>query len=157
MEQPEKIELRSEKVRQIIGQIPPRIIRMGIASVFLVFVMLLMFATFIRFNYNIKAHGYLFGAPNTLKYELLVSASQSRFVVNGQPMVLFPQNQHYPFSRLETSVNATNTEFVLLKSGTFVKVSGSIYSPNTTLTDTLPLEANIVAPKTTIFEILARK
>jgi len=50
----EQIELRSEKIRNIIGQIPPQIIRYGISVLFIVFVLLLTLSYFFKYTYSIN-------------------------------------------------------------------------------------------------------
>jgi len=46
------IELRSEKVRRIIGEIPPALVRWGIAIIVIVFAILLAVVLCVRFPYG---------------------------------------------------------------------------------------------------------
>lgn len=55
MEDHEKIELRSEKVRNIIGQVPPALVRSGIGIVFALVVMLLLAAYLIPYPETVTA------------------------------------------------------------------------------------------------------
>ncbi len=50
----DNIELRSEKVRNIIGQIPPRIIRTGITVIFIVILGILTGTYFFEYEYTIE-------------------------------------------------------------------------------------------------------
>ncbi len=50
----EQIELRSEKIRNIIGQIPPKIIRYGISVLFIVFVMMIILSYYFKYTYSIN-------------------------------------------------------------------------------------------------------
>ena len=52
MDMEDKVELRSEKVRKIIGEIPPRLVRTG-TSVILIIIALLAVAA-----YTLKIEGY---------------------------------------------------------------------------------------------------
>jgi len=47
-----RIELRSEKVRRIIGEIPPALVRWGIAIIVIVFAILLAVVLCVRFPYG---------------------------------------------------------------------------------------------------------
>jgi len=50
----EQIELRSEKIRNIIGQIPPKIIRYGISVLFIVFVLMIILSYYFKYTYSIN-------------------------------------------------------------------------------------------------------
>lgn len=50
--QNEKIELRSEKVRQLIGQIPPSLVRWGIAIIAIVFIALIAAVCLLPYPYS---------------------------------------------------------------------------------------------------------
>ena len=54
MEEIDKIELRSEKVRNIIGKIPPMIIRVGISVIFFIIIGLLAGSYFFKYDYTIE-------------------------------------------------------------------------------------------------------
>ncbi|MPQ48123.1 hypothetical protein GCQ56_14040 [Marinifilum sp. N1E240] len=59
-EKTDKIELRSEKVRNIIGQIPSHIIRNGITILFVVVIILLTGSYFFRYPDTVKGTAYLY-------------------------------------------------------------------------------------------------
>lgn len=48
----DRIELRSEKVRNIIGTIPPTLVRWGIAVITIIFVILLFVVILVPFPYG---------------------------------------------------------------------------------------------------------
>lgn len=50
--QNEKIELRSEKVRQLIGEIPPSLVRWGIAIIAIVFIALIAAVCLLPYPYS---------------------------------------------------------------------------------------------------------
>lgn len=47
-----KIELRSEKVRNIIGEIPPALVRWGIAIIVVIFAILLSVVLCVKYQYG---------------------------------------------------------------------------------------------------------
>lgn len=47
-----KIELRSEKVRNIIGEIPPALVRWGIAIIVVIFAILLSVVLCVKYSYG---------------------------------------------------------------------------------------------------------
>lgn len=47
-----RIELRSEKVRNIIGEIPPALVRWGIAIIVIIFAVLLAIVLCVKFPYG---------------------------------------------------------------------------------------------------------
>ena len=47
-----KIEIRSEKVRKLIGEIPPALVRWGTAIIALIFIALLVSVCFLPYPYS---------------------------------------------------------------------------------------------------------
>lgn len=92
MEDYEKIELRSEKVRKIIGQIPPRIIRTGTSILFLVFFLLLAGSYFIPYPETVEVNVILKQGKRTnesLFYaEALIPYSYLLKIQKGQSAVI---------------------------------------------------------------------
>lgn len=52
METNDKIELRSEKVRELIGDIPPILVQWGIVIIILIFIALILAIIFIPYPYS---------------------------------------------------------------------------------------------------------
>lgn len=52
METNDKIELRSEKVRELIGDIPPILVQWGIVIIILIFIALIVAIIFIPYPYS---------------------------------------------------------------------------------------------------------
>lgn len=71
-EQTDHIELRSEKVRNIIGQIPSRIVRIGITVIFTVVFVLLIGAYFFRFDRTMDTPVNLSPVNNNIHYTIEV-------------------------------------------------------------------------------------
>lgn len=49
---PDRIELRSEKVRNIIGTIPPALVRWGIAIIIIILIILMLVAFLVPYPYG---------------------------------------------------------------------------------------------------------
>lgn len=67
-EQKDNIELRSEKVRNIIGQVPSRIIRSGITTLFVVVMILLTGSYFFRYPDTLKGTTHLHSDSSSLYF-----------------------------------------------------------------------------------------
>ena len=61
----ENIELRSEKVRNIIGKVPPGIIRTGITDIILILLVLILATFFIPYPESVKASAVMTGTNGT--------------------------------------------------------------------------------------------
>jgi hypothetical protein len=48
----DRIELRSDKVRQILGEVPHSLLRWGIAVICMIFVLLMAFILFVKYPYG---------------------------------------------------------------------------------------------------------
>ena len=88
MDETEEIELRSEKVRNIIGQIPSRIIRMGITVIFVVFLALLAGAYFFRFDRTIDTQTTVYMKNNRVHYTIEIPYNKLRYLEAGQKLVI---------------------------------------------------------------------
>jgi len=64
-EKKDNIELRSEKVRSIIGQIPSRIIRSGIVVIFIIVIILLTGSYFFHYPDKVEGTAYLLEHSDT--------------------------------------------------------------------------------------------
>jgi len=82
------IELRSEKVRNIIGQIPPIIIRAGITVIFFIILGLLIGTWFFRYEYTIKATASIELQNNNLIIYVKIPANEIDKVKTGQKVIL---------------------------------------------------------------------
>jgi len=87
----DNIELRSDKVRSIIGQIPPWIIRSGISVIFLVIVILLTGSYFYKYPYTIKTT-VVFDKDNSFVGEVKIPANEIFKVKKGQEVEIYFNN-----------------------------------------------------------------
>lgn len=88
MSETDNIELRSEKVRNIIGQIPPIIIRAGITAIFFIILGLLVGTWFFRYEYTIKATASIELQNNNLIIYIKIPANEIDKVKTGQKVIL---------------------------------------------------------------------
>lgn len=85
------IEIRSEKVRNIIGQIPPRLIRSGISVISIVLVLIIICSYFFKYTYTIKSEAYFINSGNRLIGIVKIPAIQYVKIEKGQKVfVYFP-------------------------------------------------------------------
>lgn len=84
----DNIELRSEKVRNIIGQIPPRIIRSGISIIFLVIVILLFGSYFFKYPYVVKSQIVITKENNKISGIIKIPANEINKLKSGQDVII---------------------------------------------------------------------
>ena len=88
MSESDNIELRSEKVRNIIGQIPPSIIRTGITLIFLIIIGILVGTWFFDYEYTIKTTALIIQQNDKLLIDLKIPANEIGKVRRGQKVIL---------------------------------------------------------------------
>jgi len=84
----DNIELRSEKVRNLIGQIPPVIIRAGISVIFFIILILLIGSWFFKFEYTIKTTATIELKNENLIFYLEIPANEISKLKTGQKVIL---------------------------------------------------------------------
>lgn len=88
MDDKNNIELRSEKVRNLIGQIPPFIIRAGITVILFIILILLIGSWFFKFEYTIKTTAIIAQNNNSLIIQLKIPANEISKIKTGQKVIL---------------------------------------------------------------------
>lgn len=84
----DNIELRSEKVRNIIGQIPPFLIRSGISVIFIVVIVLLVMSYFFKYSYTIETEIIFANKNNTITNEVKIPADEIKRIKSGQSVII---------------------------------------------------------------------
>ncbi len=89
MKESDQIELRSEKVRNIIGQIPPKIIRIGITVIVSIFFIIIFSSQFFYYDYTIKTEAFL-KKTNEKTYQIIIKIpfKQVSKVKIGQKVII---------------------------------------------------------------------
>jgi hypothetical protein len=85
----EKIELRSPKVRKIIGQIPPFLVRTGISVVFILVLLLLIASKYFTIPYSLKVQVKIVPKDTCNFVYLFVPANKFGLVKNGQKLTIY--------------------------------------------------------------------
>jgi len=107
-ENTDNIELRSEKVRNIIGQIPPRIIRIGITVIFFVIAGLLTGSYFFTYNYTIDTSATIYQKNDTTFIQIKIPANEIDKVKKGHQVILsFDKIQNLYNKRVVTEIQKT--------------------------------------------------
>jgi len=88
LDEKDNIELRSEKVRNLIGQIPPIIIRAGISVIFIIILVLLIGSWFFKFEYTIKTTATIDQINDSLIIQLKIPANEISKIKTGQKVIL---------------------------------------------------------------------
>ena len=83
-----EIELRSEKVRNIIGQIPPRIIRIGILLIFFFIIGILSVSYFFKYEYIIKTIATIEQYNDSTYIEIFIPANEFDKIKINQKIIL---------------------------------------------------------------------
>ncbi len=144
MDNDNNIELRSEKVRNIIGQIPPQIIRTG-ASVFII---IFFFLGLILYNYRfpskIKGKATLWYSNDSIRYSILIPIHQAKSL-NTNQIITFRliNNEAIDAVKLNSSYTSIDSRVILSKSGSFKMISGKFKQNGVFIMDTINAEATI--------------
>ncbi len=159
-ENTDNIELRSDKVRNIIGQIPPRIIRVGITVIFLIVIGFLTGSYFFEYEYTVKTTALIEQSGDTTKIQVKVPANEIEKVKPGQKVVLSFDNipnifneksSVYIQSIPEKIYIATHDAFyyaVIIKSGKIKTLNGNELH----LKGKIEVKAEIVCGKIRFFD-----
>lgn len=88
----DNIELRSDKVRSIIGQIPPLIIRSGISVILLVIIALLIGSCYFKYPYTITTTVEFSQIGNSYIGIVKIPANEISKVKKGQEVEIYFEN-----------------------------------------------------------------
>ncbi len=131
MSELDNIELRSEKVRNIIGQIPPKIIRMGITVIFFIIVGILTGTYFFKYNYIIKTTAIIVQQKDTTYISAKIPANEIGKVKQGQKVILnFDNVPNLYNEQIETEIQTIPKKIEISKNEgyylTVIKLPGKI-------------------------------
>jgi hypothetical protein len=84
----DNIELRSEKTRSLIGEIPPIIIRIGIPVIFFVILGLLVFSKYFKYEYTINTTAIIEQKGSLTFINIKIPASKIIYIKKGQKVIL---------------------------------------------------------------------
>lgn len=120
MNEIDNIELRSEKIRNILGQIPPRIIRIGTTLLFLIIVVLLSILFFFKYEYTIKTTALIEQQSDATIIEIRIPANEIDKVSLGCKVVLNFDNIPNLFNKkIETIIETIPNKIEISENGGF--------------------------------------
>ena len=152
-EQNNNIELRSEKVRNIIGQIPSRIVRIGISVIFMVVFLLLIGAQLFRFNRTIDLQAGLYIENNKIYYEIEVPKDKMKHIQAGQKITISVHDQ----VNFGTTVQKIGTTLYLNKHYAYYRVQGVITNNKQKVNELVKAKAKIYTGKTNVIDFVLNK
>lgn len=116
----DNIELRSEKVRNIIGQIPPQIIRIGISVIFFVIAGIITGSYFFEYAYTIKTTAIINQQNNSTIITVKIPANEISNVKKGHQIILnFDNIPNVYNEHLETKMQIIPNKLELSKFGAY--------------------------------------
>ncbi|GAB1418447.1 MAG: HlyD family secretion protein [Ignavibacterium sp.] len=160
MDEKDNIELRSEKVRNLIGQIPPVIIRAGISVIFFIILVLLFGSWFFRFEYTIKTTATINQNTDSLFIELKIPANEISKIKTGQKVILnFNNIPNLYNEKIVTEIQTISHSLEITGDGGFFNVE--ILLPGKTKTESgrtlsikkeIKVNAEIITDKISLFD-----
>lgn len=101
----ENLELRSKKVRNIIGKIPPLIIRIGTSVLFLVTILLFVGSIIFKYQYIVKTSGIIIQKNSKTFLKIKLPANEIDKIAKGQKVFVDFSDVPYLYDqRFETSI-----------------------------------------------------
>ena len=160
MNESEIIELRSEKVRNIIGQIPPRIIRTGITTIFIIIIGILTGTYFFEYEYIIKTSATVLQQNDTTIIIVKIPANEIDKVKLGHKIILDFGNIPYLYNeKFETEIQIIPNKLEIYENGGFylavIKTSKSIISlkeKELEINELISVNAEIITGKISFFD-----
>lgn len=120
----DKLELRSEKVRNIIGRIPPIITRVGITLIFLIIAGFLIGSYYFEYDYTIETFALIEQAQDTTSINIKIPANEIEKVKEGQEVVLsFDNIANIYNERLSVQIESVSETIYILRKGAFYNVN----------------------------------
>lgn len=148
MDETKDIELRSEKVRNIIGQIPPRIVRVGITVMFMIVTAILAGAYFLKFENTIKTSADLSLQNDSIQYTILISYPKFKHIKTGQKIVIIIQGTH----PINTSVQEIDSTIFVNNKQSCIRITGVIRPSGIMLTQPIKAPASIYIGKSNVID-----
>jgi hypothetical protein len=152
-EQNNNIELRSEKVRNIIGQISSRIVRIGISVIFVVVFSLLVGAYLFKFNRTIDLQAELYSENNKINYTIDLPKDKIKYVFGGQKITIHVHDQ----VSFNTTVQKIGTTLHVNKHHVYYKVQGVISNTNQQVNEQVQAKARIYTGKTNVVDFVLNR
>ena len=162
MKESDNIELRSEKVRNIIGQIPPMLIRFGITLIFFVIIGILAETYFFEYEYTINTTSTIVQHSDTTKIEVKIPANEIEKIKTGQKLIvdfdnipnLYNQQIKTKIQTIPQKLHIQKTEAFYLAEITLTNSFLAESGKSILITDTITANAKIITEKISFFRRL---
>lgn len=159
-ENTDNIELRSEKVRNIIGQIPPRIIRVGITVIFFIIIGFLIGSYYFEYEYIIKTTALVEQSQDTTKIQVKIPANEIDKVKAGQKVFLSFDNIPNVYNeKTAVQIQSIPQTINISEKGGFynaeIVLTGKLQSENGNkiiIDDKIKVKSEIICGKISFFE-----
>lgn len=157
MNESENIELRSEKVRTIIGQIPPIIIRIGITVIFFIIIGMLTGSYFFKYDYTIKTLATIEQPKDTTIIVIKIPANVISKVKIGHKVILnFNKVPNLYNERIISEIQTIPNQLVISKLGGFyltvITLTKEESKNSPRIVGTIEIDAEIVTDKISIID-----
>lgn len=122
----EKIELRSENVRSILGEIPPFVIRSGITVLTLFLTLIITSSALITFDYTIDTIAIVEEKNNTLLVKVLIPIEKLKTSHIDHTIVLQFSHISSELQNIKSHIHATSSNTYIYKNIKYHVVSISL-------------------------------
>lgn len=156
----DNIELRSKNVQNIIGQIPPRIIRIGISVIFLIILGLLIGSYFFKYGSNIETTAIVQQHNDSTFIKLKIPCDQRDKVKKGNRVLLnlssiqniSNESVEANIESIETVIEVNNAKGYFIANIYIPKNLQTINNTNIKILSTTEVKAEIITDKISFLE-----
>lgn len=146
-----KFDLRSEKIRNIIGQIPHKMVRFGIISICIFIFILCALVYSLKFEHKIIGYSELYQSSDTIYYSIRVPANELDKLNVGQDIIFLP-NQYLKLP-LRSFVQKIDSTFYLTKKESYIMIRGFMEDSEIVLLEKIDMRAEIYTQQMSLFEL----
>lgn len=158
----EQIELRSKKVRKIIGKIPPGIIRYGNMIVFMVFFVLIAFGFFFKYSSVITSQCALYEMKGEITGHLKINPQKTLFIDTTRDIMLTFSFSPRISKRAKVHINSISKKTYVKDHKDYKKAYFIVLSPNKLtneliIKDSVNIKTSFTSQPMSFFERLYKK
>jgi hypothetical protein len=155
----ENLELRSERVRNIIGQVPPKVVRYGTILVTFIITLLFLAAYFIPYPETLTIKGHITVTPNQTYVQVLVPYKYINSIQQGMEVIVTIESNANSKSQLIVSSidrhiqNINGTHYFLVDIG----IENSNLNSTEHLQNGMNASASFLLSDKTIWQYIIKK
>lgn len=160
--EPGQIELRSKKVRKIIGKIPPGIIRYGNTIIFLVFLVLIAFGFFFKYSSVINSPCTLYEMKGEITGHLKINPQKTLFIDTTKAIMLTFSFSPRISKRAKAHIKSISKKTYVKDQRAYKKAYFNVLSPNKftnelIIKDSVEIKTSFSSQPMSFFERLNKK